>query len=121
MKRFSNTVVGSYPRPTKVEDTMKKPTLSEKEVDEMVGWAAKDQAGGEQQRPSDAKTGPREPATPGGQAGKKFRLRRTDRKEQVARRMRPQKIEAIFLGELILQQAERRIMHGQPPPAILIA
>jgi len=44
MKPFSNTVVGSYPRPNKVEDTMKKPTLSEKEVDEMVSWAAKDQA-----------------------------------------------------------------------------
>jgi 5-methyltetrahydropteroyltriglutamate--homocysteine methyltransferase len=44
MTRFRNTVVGSYPRPAQVEDTLKKPTLSPGEVDELVRWAAKDQA-----------------------------------------------------------------------------
>jgi 5-methyltetrahydropteroyltriglutamate--homocysteine methyltransferase len=44
MKPFRNTVVGSYPRPTRVEDTLKKPTLTQPEVDELVRWAAKDQA-----------------------------------------------------------------------------
>src|SRR4029077_20117856 len=44
MTKFRNTVVGSYPRPTKVEDTLKKPTLNQTEVDELIRWAAKDQA-----------------------------------------------------------------------------
>ena len=44
MTRFRNTVVGSYPRPSKVEDTLKKPTLTQAEVDELIRWAAKDQA-----------------------------------------------------------------------------
>ncbi len=44
MNRFRNTVVGSYPRPTQVEDTLKKPTLSQNEVDDLIRWAAKDQA-----------------------------------------------------------------------------
>ena len=44
MTRFRNTVVGSYPRPGKVEDTLKKPTLNQAEVDELIRWAAKDQA-----------------------------------------------------------------------------
>jgi 5-methyltetrahydropteroyltriglutamate--homocysteine methyltransferase len=44
MKPFRNTVVGSYPRPSKVEDTLKKPTLNQAEVDELVRWAARDQA-----------------------------------------------------------------------------
>jgi 5-methyltetrahydropteroyltriglutamate--homocysteine methyltransferase len=44
MARFRNTVVGSYPRPTKVEDTLKKPTLSQNEIDELIRWAARDQA-----------------------------------------------------------------------------
>lgn len=44
MKRFRNTVVGSYPRPAQVEDTLKKPTLSQSEVDELIRWAARDQA-----------------------------------------------------------------------------
>lgn len=44
MTRFRNTVVGSYPRPSKVEDTLKKPTLSPAEVDDLIRWAAKDQA-----------------------------------------------------------------------------
>src|SRR2546425_11018428 len=45
MTRYRNTVVGSYPRPTQVQDTLKKPTLTRAEVDELIGWAAKDQAG----------------------------------------------------------------------------
>ncbi len=45
MTPYRNTVVGSYPRPTKVEDTLKKPTLTQTEVDELIRWAAKDQAG----------------------------------------------------------------------------
>ena len=44
MTRYRNTVVGSYPRPTQVADTMKKPTLTEAETDEMMRWAAKDQS-----------------------------------------------------------------------------
>jgi 5-methyltetrahydropteroyltriglutamate--homocysteine methyltransferase len=44
MSRYRNTVVGSYPRPTQVADTMKKPTLTPAEVDDMIRWAAKDQA-----------------------------------------------------------------------------
>jgi 5-methyltetrahydropteroyltriglutamate--homocysteine methyltransferase len=44
MSRYRNTVVGSYPRPTQVEDTLKKPTLSPAEVDDLVRWAARDQA-----------------------------------------------------------------------------
>jgi 5-methyltetrahydropteroyltriglutamate--homocysteine methyltransferase len=41
---YRNTVIGSYPRPVQVADTMKKPTLSQSEADEMIRWAAKDQA-----------------------------------------------------------------------------
>ena len=44
MSRYRNTVVGSYPRPTLVADTMKKPTLPQAEVDDMIRWAAKDQS-----------------------------------------------------------------------------
>jgi 5-methyltetrahydropteroyltriglutamate--homocysteine methyltransferase len=44
MKPFRNTVVGSYPRPSKVEDTLRKPTLDQAEVDELIRWAARDQA-----------------------------------------------------------------------------
>ena len=44
MSRFRNTVVGSYPRPTKVEDTLKKPTLTQIEIDDLIRWAARDQA-----------------------------------------------------------------------------
>lgn len=43
-KRYANTVVGSYPRPVYGGDTMKKPTLTAAETDEMIRWAAKDQA-----------------------------------------------------------------------------
>jgi 5-methyltetrahydropteroyltriglutamate--homocysteine methyltransferase len=44
MPPFLSTVVGSYPRNTSVEDTMKKPSLSRREIDELIEWAARDQA-----------------------------------------------------------------------------
>src|SRR5271169_2179061 len=44
MTPFLSTVVGSYPRNTSVEDTMKKPSLSRAETDELIQWAARDQA-----------------------------------------------------------------------------
>src|ERR1700722_9942909 len=44
MTRYRNTVVGSYPRPTQATDTMKKPTLTQADTDEMVRWAALDQS-----------------------------------------------------------------------------
>ena len=44
MTRYANTVVGSYPRPVQAADTMKKPTISQAETDEMVRWAARDQS-----------------------------------------------------------------------------
>ncbi len=44
MTRYANTVVGSYPRPVQAADTMKKPTLSRAETDEVVRWAARDQS-----------------------------------------------------------------------------
>jgi 5-methyltetrahydropteroyltriglutamate--homocysteine methyltransferase len=44
MTRYRNTVVGSYPRPTRAADTMKKPTLTKAATDDMVRWAAKDQS-----------------------------------------------------------------------------
>jgi 5-methyltetrahydropteroyltriglutamate--homocysteine methyltransferase len=44
MPPLLSTVVGSYPRNTSVEDTMKKPSLSRREIDELIQWAARDQA-----------------------------------------------------------------------------
>jgi len=44
MKPYRTTVVGSFPRPTTVADTMKKPTLSQAEVDDMIRWAVREQA-----------------------------------------------------------------------------
>ena len=44
MPPFVSTVVGSYPRNTSVEDTMKKPSLTRPEIDELIRWAARDQA-----------------------------------------------------------------------------
>src|SRR5580704_9912018 len=41
---FTSTVIGSYPRQSSVADTMKKPTLSRAEIDELFRWAARDQA-----------------------------------------------------------------------------
>lgn len=42
--RFRTTVVGSYPRPVQPGDTLKKPTLSRAESDDLIRWAARDQA-----------------------------------------------------------------------------
>ena len=44
MQAYTATVVGSYPRNTSVEDTLKKPSLSRAETDELIRWAARDQA-----------------------------------------------------------------------------
>jgi 5-methyltetrahydropteroyltriglutamate--homocysteine methyltransferase len=44
MASFTSTVVGSYPRNTSVEDTMKKPSLTRTEIDELIKWAVRDQA-----------------------------------------------------------------------------
>src|ERR1700691_5526115 len=44
MPPYLSTVVGSYPRNTSVEDTMKKPSLGRREIDELIQWAARDQA-----------------------------------------------------------------------------
>jgi len=44
MSGFRNTVIGSYPRPEKLEDTMKRPVMNRQEVDDYINWAAKDQA-----------------------------------------------------------------------------
>src|SRR6202050_2647684 len=44
MPPYLSTVVGSYPRNSSVEDTMKKPSLSRAETDELIEWAARDQA-----------------------------------------------------------------------------
>jgi len=44
-EKFRNTVVGSYPRPESVEDTMKRPSWGPAEIDEYIRWAASDQAG----------------------------------------------------------------------------
>lgn len=44
MKPFRSTVVGSYPRPEAVDDTLKKPSLTRAETDELIRWAVKDQA-----------------------------------------------------------------------------
>ncbi len=42
-KRFRTTVTGSYPRPLQPQDTLKKPTLTRQEADEMIRWAAREQ------------------------------------------------------------------------------
>ncbi|MFD1770232.1 hypothetical protein [Sphingobacterium suaedae] len=44
MSKFRNTVIGSYPRPEKLEDTMKRPVMNREEVVDYIQWAAKDQA-----------------------------------------------------------------------------
>jgi len=43
MTDFRATVVGSYPRNVTVDDTMKKPSVSDEEALEMIRWAVKDQ------------------------------------------------------------------------------
>ena len=37
------TVIGSFPRAQRIEDTMKRPTLTQAEVDEYIRWAAGEQ------------------------------------------------------------------------------
>ena len=44
MKPFTSTVIGSYPRNASVVDTMKKPTLTRPEIDDLIRWAARDQS-----------------------------------------------------------------------------
>src|SRR5215469_4397010 len=44
MPPYISTVVGSYPRKTSVEDTMKKPSMSRVEIDDLIRWAVRDQA-----------------------------------------------------------------------------
>lgn len=43
-KPFRASVTGSYPRPVQPTDTLKKPTLSRQDADEIIRWAARDQA-----------------------------------------------------------------------------
>jgi 5-methyltetrahydropteroyltriglutamate--homocysteine methyltransferase len=43
LKPFRTTVTGSYPRAVQPPDTLKKPTLSRQEADEIIRWAARDQ------------------------------------------------------------------------------
>lgn len=45
MSAYRNTVVGSYPRPVALEDTMKRPVMDQNEVEDYIKWAAQDQAG----------------------------------------------------------------------------
>lgn len=42
-KPFRASVTGSYPRPVQPSDTLKKPTLSRQEADEIIRWAARGQ------------------------------------------------------------------------------
>jgi len=42
-KPFRASVTGSYPRPVQPTDTLKKPTLSREQADEIIRWAARDQ------------------------------------------------------------------------------
>jgi 5-methyltetrahydropteroyltriglutamate--homocysteine methyltransferase len=43
-KPFRTTVTGSYPRPHQPGDTLKKPTLSREQADDVIRWAVQDQA-----------------------------------------------------------------------------
>jgi 5-methyltetrahydropteroyltriglutamate--homocysteine methyltransferase len=45
MKPYRATVVGSYPRPTTVANTMKRPTMAAEEIDDMIRWAVREQVG----------------------------------------------------------------------------
>ena len=42
-KLFRTTVTGSYPRPQQPNDTLKKPTLTREQADEVIRWAVADQ------------------------------------------------------------------------------
>jgi len=41
-KSFRTTVTGSYPRPQQPGDTLKKPTLTREQADEIIRWAVAD-------------------------------------------------------------------------------
>ncbi|HEX4169836.1 MAG TPA: cobalamin-independent methionine synthase II family protein [Bryobacteraceae bacterium] len=43
MKKFRATVIGSYPRPAPVADTMKRPSVTQDEIDAMIRWAVQQQ------------------------------------------------------------------------------
>jgi 5-methyltetrahydropteroyltriglutamate--homocysteine methyltransferase len=45
MRPYRATVVGSFPRPTPVLDTMKRPSISMAETEELIRWAVREQAG----------------------------------------------------------------------------
>jgi 5-methyltetrahydropteroyltriglutamate--homocysteine methyltransferase len=40
---FRTTPVGSYPRPVRPEDTLKKPSISRQEADDLIRWAVQEQ------------------------------------------------------------------------------
>ncbi len=42
-KPFRATVTGSYPRPVQPQDTLKKPTLTREQEDDLIRWAVRDQ------------------------------------------------------------------------------
>ena len=44
MRRYRATVVGSFPRPAAVSDTMKRPTLTQAEIDDLIRWAVREQS-----------------------------------------------------------------------------
>lgn len=44
MRPYRATVVGSFPRPASVSDTMKRPTVPQAEIDEIIRWAVREQA-----------------------------------------------------------------------------
>ena len=43
MQSYRATVVGSFPRPDAVADTMKRPSLTQAEIDELIRWAVRQQ------------------------------------------------------------------------------
>src|ERR1017187_36390 len=43
MQPYRATVVGSFPRPAAVSDTMKRPTVPQSEIDEIIRWAVCEQ------------------------------------------------------------------------------
>jgi 5-methyltetrahydropteroyltriglutamate--homocysteine methyltransferase len=45
MKPYRTTVVGSFPRPVPVTDTMKRPTMPQREIDDLIRWAVREQVG----------------------------------------------------------------------------
>src|SRR5947209_18240846 len=43
MQPYRATVIGSYPRPASVADTMKRPSLNQAEIDELIRWSVRQQ------------------------------------------------------------------------------